>query len=116
MDSVVNFGEATFYVPVEGFLFASFEPLIFFYQVDFELRTNPHAKLKSNVLVCVSPTISTGFRSNPNGTGFFNPFLHTSFITIQSRLAGNCGEFAIIKIGVMDALPNTQVFKCITIP
>ena len=47
---------------------------------------------------------------------FFYPFLNTELITIQTSLTFNYGEFAIIKIGVVDLFPDTKKFNCVSIP
>ena len=47
--------------------------------------------------------------------GSRNKFLDTYFETIEGRLISNYGEFAIIKTGIIDFLPNADIFKCIAV-
>ena len=42
-------------------------------------------------------------------------FLYTDFETIQARLTSNCGEFAIIKIGIVHTFPHAKKFHSIAI-
>ncbi len=47
--------------------------------------------------------------------GSRNKFLNTYFETIEGRLISNYGEFAIIKTGIIDFLPNADIFKYIAV-
>ena len=42
---------------------------------------------------------------------FLHPLFNAYFIVIQSSLTFNYGEFAIIKIRIIDTLPDTQKFN-----
>lgn len=49
--------------------------------------------------------------SETNGVGFGGPFLGTDLVAVQADLAHSYGEFAIIKIGIVDTLPNANEFN-----
>ena len=106
----VEFGEGAVEVPREGqaAVFVVFEALEFFDEVDFELRADPHAEFEGDILVCISAAVSAGARLESDRSGFLNPFLHTEFIAVETGLAFNCGEFAGIKIGVINGFPDAE--------
>ena len=43
-----------------------------------------------------------------NGIGLFDPFLDANLVTVQTCLIFNYGEFAIIKSGIENGLPNAE--------
>ena len=51
----------------------------------------------------------------PNGISPSYKLLDAYFETIKTRLVPNYGEFAIIKIGVVDFLPNTDELESIAV-
>ena len=92
----------------EAAVFVFLEALEFFDQVYFEFGTNPHSEFKGYVLVSVCASITTCCGFQANGPGFIHPVLDADFIAVQSSVAFNCGEFAIIKSWVVDRFPNSQ--------
>lgn len=64
----------------------------------------------------VGAAISSGFCVNTYGICSCYKFLNAYFETVEARLISNCGEFAIIKIGIVYFLPNTYVFKGVAVP
>jgi hypothetical protein len=56
----------------------------------------------------VGAAVTSGSGFKTDGVGFLNPFFYADLVTVESCLTSNCGEFAIIKIGVENGLPNTQ--------
>ena len=93
---------------LEAVVLIILEAAKFFDQIDFELGTDPHTKFEGDVGMrkCAPIPPSGSFESN--GVGFFNPLFDADLVAIQARLAFNCGEFAIIKSGVEDRLPDAK--------
>jgi len=52
--------------------------------------------------------VASGSGFKTDGVGFLDPFLYADLVTVEPCLTSNCGESAIIKIGVENGLPNTQ--------
>jgi len=50
-----------------------------------------------------------------DGMRLLHPFLDANLIVMQSGLTSNCGEFAIIKIGIIDGFPDTKKLDGIAI-
>ena len=63
----------------------------------------------------VCATISTCFCLNAYCVCSCYKFLDAYFETIEAGLISNYGEFAIIKIWIIDFLPNADVFKCVAV-
>ncbi len=63
----------------------------------------------------VCAAISTGLCLNTYRICSCYKFFDAYFKTIEAGLISNYGEFAIIKIGIIYFLPNTDVFKRISI-
>ena len=101
VDAVVYLREFPFGAPAQLGLLLLLEALEFTHQIYLEFGTNPHSKLKRDVLVRISAPISSGFCLNTDGMGFLHIFFHADFETVQSCLVSNCGEFAIIKIRII---------------
>ena len=108
MDAIIDLGEVALDVPAELFKFFRLEPLKLFDEVDFEFGADPHTELKGDVLICVCSAISSGFGSETNCVGFFHPLFYADLVAVQASLTSNCGEFAIIKIGVVYLFPNPK--------
>ena len=110
MDAVVDLCEGALEVPIElqAVVLIILEAAKFFDQIDFELGTDPHTKFEGDVGMrkCAPIPPSGSFESN--GVGFFNPLFDADLVAIQASLAFNCGEFAIIKSGVEDRLPDAK--------
>ncbi len=115
MYAVIYFRQFTLRRPAQLLLLLCFKPLKLFYYVNLELRTYPHRKLKGDVLVSVCAAISTSFCLNTNRICPRHKFLDTYLETIETGLIFNYGEFAIIKIGIIYFLPNTDIFKRIAV-
>jgi len=117
VDAVIDFGEGALKFPIqlEAVVFLVLEATEFLDQIDFEFRADPHAELESDVGMGESAAIPAcgGFESN--GVGFLNPFFDTDFVTIQSSLAFNYGEFAIIKSGIEHGFPDAEEFDGVPI-
>ena len=47
--------------------------------------------------------------------GFLNPLFNAYFIVIQAGLTFNYGEFAIIKIRIINTFPDAQEFNGISV-
>ena len=58
-------------------------------------------KLKSNVSVSISPSISAGFGYNANRICFFDPLFGRDEKTIDTGFTHNSLEFEGIKIGIV---------------
>jgi hypothetical protein len=53
-------------------------------------------------------TVTSWCGFEADGVGFLNPFLHADLVAVETRLTFNCGEFAIIKTGIENRLPDAQ--------
>src|SRR5690606_3247888 len=104
MNGIIHLCQRALQVPVKFLtvVFLFFKSLELFDKVNLKLRTNPHSKFEGYITMSVCTTISSCSGLYANGVGFFNPFFYTDFVIIQSRLTFNYGEFAIIKIGVVN--------------
>ena len=94
--------------PTELLHLLGLEPLKLFNEVDFEFGADPHAELEGDVLICVCPAVPPGFGSETNCISFFYPLFYAELVAVQASLTSNCGEFAIIKIGVVYLFPNPK--------
>ena len=110
MNTVVELRKRAIQIPPErqAAVLILFKPPEFFHQVNLELRADPHAKLESNVRMSIGSAVASGCRLETDCAGLFHPFLHADFVVVQTGLASNYGEFAIIKIGVENRLPNSK--------
>ena len=59
--------------------------------------------------------IASGGGFEADGVGLFNPFFDTHLVAVQSGLASNYGEFAVIKIRVEDRFPDAEKFHRIPV-
>lgn len=110
MYGVIHLAEHTFNIPFaqQRILLLSLKALVFTDYVQLENRTDPHAELQSNIFVGVRSTITSCLCGQAYGPSLLHPFLNTDFKVIKSSLISNCGEFAIIKIWIMNTLPYTK--------
>jgi len=110
VDTVVDLGKGAVEIPGKGetAVFVFLKALEFFDEVDFELGANPHPELKGDVVMSVGATIASRSGAETNGIGLLHPFLDAELVTVQSSLTFNYGEFAGIKIRVVDDLSNTE--------
>lgn len=60
-------------------------------------------------------TIGASLGYQTNCMGFRYPFFDADFVALQASLTFNCGEFAIIKIQVVNLLPDAPEFDRIAI-
>ena len=102
------FCKVAFDVPSEKLLLLFLETFELFDQINLEFRADPHTEFKGDVFVCVGTAISPSTRHESNRVCLFNPFLHAELIAVQTGLTSNYGEFAIIKIQIVDLLPNAK--------
>ena len=104
-------------IPREGesAVFVVLEALEFLDEVNFEFGADPHAEFKGDVFVgeCAAIPARAGFQAD--GVGLFHPILDADLVAVQARLTFNCGEFAIIKTGVVDGFPNAKKFDGVTV-
>ena len=61
MDAVIDLGQISLDVPAKLFHFLGLEPLKFLDQIQLEFNRNPGGKLKGDLFVCISATVSTSF-------------------------------------------------------
>ena len=117
VEPVVDLGEGAIEIPSErkAAVLVLLEPLEFLDEVDFKLGTDPHSKLKGYVLVGISAAVASSRGSQPNGIGLFYPFLNAQLVAVQSGLTFNYGEFAVIKIWVVNRFPNTKKFHGVAV-
>ncbi len=110
MDAVVDLGEGALEVPIEleAVVFLVLEAAKFPDQVNFELGADPHTEFKSDIGMGEGAAVASGSGFKTDGVGFLNSFLYADLVTVESCLTSNCGEFAVIKIGVENGLPNAQ--------
>jgi len=110
VDAVVDLGERALEIPIEleAAVFVVLEAAEFFDQINFEFRADPHAELECDVGMGKGAAIATSRGFEANGIGFLDPFLDTDLVAIESGLAFNCGEFAIIKIRIEHRFPDAE--------
>jgi len=65
--------------------------------------------------VGISAAVSASARLESDGPGCLYPLLHTEFVAVETGLTFNCGEFAGIKIRVIDGLPDAEKFDGVPI-
>jgi len=106
---------AEWLVPVWRAVFVFLEPLELLDQVDFELGADPHPEFEGDVVVGVSATVTTRRRSQADCMGLFDPLLHTELEAVQPGLTFNYGEFAGIKLRVVDCLPDAEEFHSVAV-
>ena len=115
VDMIVNLRQLSFGTPSNGFLFFLFQSLELLDDKNLELRTNPHGKLKGNILVSIGAAVTSCFGLQADGIGASDKLLDTYLKTVQTGLVSNYGEFAIIKIWVVYFLPNADVLQRIAV-
>lgn len=110
VDAVVQLGQGAVEVPGEGeaAIFVVLEALEFLDEVYFEFGADPHAEFKGDVLVGEGAAVTPGTGAQANGVGLGHPVFDADLVAVQAGLTFNCGEFAIIKTGVVDAFPDAQ--------
>ena len=72
-------------------------------------------KFKSDVLMGIRAAVTSSLCLKRNGTCASYKFFYAYFEAVQTRLVSNCGEFAIIKIGIINTLPNAKELHRISI-
>ena len=65
------------------------------------------------VLLSRKGTIISDICLQADSTRALNKLFDTDFEVIQTCIISNCGEFAIIKIGIVYFLPYTDIFQCV---
>ncbi len=117
VEAVVDLGQSAIEIPSERetSVFILLEPLEFLDEVNLELRADPHPKLEGDVVVGVSAAVTPSRRPQSDGVGFLHPFLDTELVAVQPGLTFNYGEFAGIKIRVVDGFPDTEKFDGIAV-
>ena len=110
MDAVIDLCQSALEVPpkLEAVVLILLEAAKFFDQIDFELGTDPHTKFEGDVGMRKCAPIPPSGSFEANGVSFFNPLFNADLVAIQASLAFNCGEFALIKSGVEDRLPDAK--------
>jgi len=62
---------------------------------------------------CAAISAAGGFEAN--GVGFLDPFLHADLVAVETGLTPYYGEFAVIKIGVENGLPDAGKLHRVTV-
>ena len=91
---------------LEPVVFFILETMEFLDQVNFEFSADPHTEFRGNVFVRVGTTVPSGGSPQATQVGFCDLVLDADLVAVQAGMTFNCGEFAITKIGVMDAFPD----------
>ena len=115
VNAIIDLGKVALDIPAKLLQLLGLEPLKLFDEVDFEFGADPHTELKGDVLICVCSTISSGLGFETNCVGFFHPFFYADLVAVQASLTSNCGEFAIIKIGVVYLFPNPKELNSVPV-
>ena len=63
----------------------------------------------------ISPTIASGSGDEAHGVCALRKLLHANLERVQASLISNCGEFAIIKIRIVNTLPYAKKLHCVAI-
>lgn len=118
VEAVIDLRQGAIEVPCEGeaAVFVLLDALEFLDEVDFELGTDPHPELEGDVVVGVGSAVPPGSRPQTDGVGLFDPFLDAELVAVQAGLTFNYGEFAGIKIGVVDGLPDAEELDGVPVP
>ena len=115
VDAVVDLRQFPLRRPADKLLLLRLEALELLDDVYLELGGNPHRKLKRNVLMGISPTIASGSGDEAHGVCALRKLLNANLERVESGLAYNFGEFAIIKRRVVDALPDSDELQRIAV-
>lgn len=118
VEPVVDLGEGAVEIPREreAAVLVLLEALEFLDEVDFELGADPHSEFEGDILVGVGAAVATCRGPQADGVGLFHPLLDAQLVAVQARLTFNCGEFAGIKIGIVDRFPNPEKFDGVPVP
>lgn len=116
-DPVVDLCKCSVEVPGArvSLAFLFLQPLELLDEIDLEFRTYPHSKLECNVAMGVCASVPTGCCSQPNGVRSFDPVFDADLVAVQTLLTFNCGEFAIIKIRVVNGFANAKELNGVSI-
>ena len=104
----------TWYAPRMVILLICLKTLKFSHYINFKFRTDPHCKFKSDIFMCICTSISSGFSLKRYRISLRNKLFYTYLETIKPRVTFNYGEFAIIKIRIIDFFPYTNKLKSIS--
>src|SRR3569832_2388342 len=117
VDAVVEHGQGAVEVPGQRKAadLVVFLLLVFLDLVDLEFGADPHADFYGVVLVGVGAAVSARAGLQADGPGFLRPLLYAELVAVEARLAFNYGEFAVIKSGVVDRLPNAEEFDGVAV-
>lgn len=118
VDAVVQLREGAVEVPSERetSVFVILEALEFLDEVYLELGTDPHAEFKRDVFMGIGASVAACGGLQADGSCLFDPIFDADLVAVEAGLAFNCGEFAIIKRGVVDRFPNSQKLDGISVP
>ena len=100
---------------LELFVLIILEALELLDLINLELWADPHPEFKGNVLVGKGSAVSAGSGAQSDGVGLGHPLFDVDLVAVESRTAPNYGEFAIIKVGVVDALPYAEEFHRVAV-
>ena len=63
----------------------------------------------------ICSSISSGLSLDRYGISARDKFFHAYFKAVKAGLISNCGEFAIIKIRIVNFFPDTNKFKRVSV-
>ena len=118
VDAVVDLGKGALEVPIEleAIVFLVLEALEFLDEVELELRAEPGAELKGDVLVGVgAATVATGFGLESDGTRGFDPLSGREGKAIQAGLVSKGFEFETFECWIVNLFPDADEFEGVAV-
>src|SRR6266699_228327 len=91
MDALIQLRQSAVEIPREreAAVLVFLQALEFPDQVDFELRADPHAELKGDVLVGVSAAVAPSGGFQANSLRFLHPLLDAQLVAVEPGLTFN---------------------------
>ncbi len=117
LQGIVRFGKDATHIPFFYALISQkcVEVLIFFYEIKFERRVNPRSKLKSNILVGISPTITASLCNQAYGISFFSPLFCGDGKAVKSGNIENLTKSIRVEVGIIQCFPKPKKLDSILV-
>jgi len=76
--------------------------------LSLERGTDPHPELKRDIPMGVGAAVAARLGLKADGVCFLHQLFDAEFVAVETGLTFNCGEFAGIKTGIVDAFPDAE--------